>query len=155
MIESLRKVQVSKPPDKIIEAGNNKLNCIFNPLFPGMKSRHCQTNSICVVEAMIEKGQKDWHVVPGYAYGPQQERPFIHVWIRNGPKHYDPTWSLKSIDWNVEDLVYFQLVRGARTQPAESKRTNRDRILDWGEEICKGLKKFAKNKNIAYKDRGI
>ena len=86
MIKALQKVKVNKPPDEIIEVGNRKIDDIFHPVFSGMKAPHCQTNSICIVESMLEKGQKDWHVVSGFAYKPQMKGPIIHVWVRNGSK---------------------------------------------------------------------
>lgn len=152
MIKELKKVKVRKPPNEIIEAGNKKIDDIFNPVFPGMKARHCQTNSICIVEAMAEKGQKDWHIVPGFAYRPQQQGPIIHVWVRKGSKHYDPTWSLKCFDWEVEDLAYFQLLKKLDTQPKESNGTTIDRVSDWGKEILNELNEFAIRYNIALID---
>ena len=152
MIKALRKVKVSKPPDEIIEAGNRKIDDIFHPVFPGMKAKHCQTNSICIVEAMLEKGQKDWHVVSGFAYRPQMQGPIVHVWVRNASKHYDPTWSLKVFGWNVQDLTYFEFLQALTTHRKTSNTTDVNRLSHSGEEILDELKEFAIHENIILLD---
>ena len=95
--KSLEKVKVQRPLTDVIEAGNKKFIEVFKnfilPIFPQrMRGANCQSNSICVVEAMREKGEDDWHVVPGFAFKTETERPVIHVWVRKKKKHYDPSW---------------------------------------------------------------
>jgi len=150
-IKSVQKVNVSKPPNEIIMAGNRKVAEIFDTIFPVMKDGQCQTNSICIVEAMFEKGRYDWHIVPGFGFNPHYQRFVRHVWVRNGSNHYDPTWSLKSLKWNVEKLTYFQAIHNFTTQPVESKNDTQSRILDWGNEILNELNRFAISNNINLK----
>jgi len=61
----LKKVDVKRPSEDVIEVGNLKSKVKFQNPMCGFT---CAGNSQCVVEAMIEKGEKDWYIVPGFAF---------------------------------------------------------------------------------------
>lgn len=80
----------------------------------------CICNSLCVVDAMCEKGEDDWHIVPGFAFNPEEREPIAHVWVRKGSWHYDPTWSLPCFNWKFKDLQHYQLAQRLNAETMET-----------------------------------
>lgn len=137
--ELLNKVKVQRPADVVIEAGNQKSMAVFNDIMRGL--RRCASNSICVVEAMREKGEDDWFIVGGFAFEPEIKNHVAHVWVRKGPLHYDPTWI--RWDWNPEDLAYYQVLQPLKAGPRELKNDILRRFLQWEKGILAELKNLS------------
>lgn len=129
----LKKVKVQSPPDNVKETADHKAAALSKSLNLNL---NCADKSICFVNAMQEEDENDWHFVPGFTFRSDCKYPFRHVWIRNGKRHYDPTWY---IHWNPEDLDYYQLV-----VPFEVKefKSGND-IVDQGNYILRFLGNFA------------
>ncbi len=152
-LKLLKKVEVDKPSTKIIEAGNAIIIKHFDPIFSPMKAKHCQTNSICIVEAMIKRGENNWHIVPGLGFEPVKRELVAHVWVRHGDHHYDPTWSLGIFKSNVKELTHYQILQNFKTQP--DKNITADEIDEWGRNTLSEIEKFAYDNNLKIKtERG-
>ena len=103
-VESGRLIQVSVkiPPPGIFEVGDAWGEKTYGG---SMCAFTCEANSRWIVEGMNARGELDWHIVGGFAFpvfpkwalGPEDDpsdnRPRIHVWVRRGDVHFDPTWS--------------------------------------------------------------
>ena len=104
--EFLKKVEVHRPSDSVVEAGNQKSSILFqNP----MSGLCCAGNSQSIVEAMKEKNENNWHIVQGFAIPEAESKPQAHIWVRKGSRHYDPTSTRFS--WWSQDLKYYRLTR--------------------------------------------
>jgi hypothetical protein len=132
----LKEVEVQRPSDAVVEAGNQISAVVFKNL-----GLNCADNSTCVVEAMREQGENDWHIVPGFAFNIEGEGPIAHVWVRKGLLHYDPTWILRN--WNPEDLAYYQVLQSLGVVPREWEKDALQRIIKCGNDILRGLKDLA------------
>src|SRR5437870_13800045 len=83
-------VSVGIPPTSVFAIGDARSAEVYkNP----MNCYSCEDNSRCVVEGMNALGASDWVVVGGFAFGPIPDFPTVHVWVRKGSTHFDPTWS--------------------------------------------------------------
>lgn len=146
----LKAIHVKKLYDDVMDAGNKRFISEFNiPKSGGgpqrMRFGYCQDNSICVVDAMRDKGEYDWHIVPGFAFNTEVKDPIIHVWVRNRSRHYDPTWSL-DLDlskYNPEDCRYFQVVQSLVTCQWKLGADNQGKIAVWGKSILVELEDLA------------
>jgi hypothetical protein len=143
----LKEVDVQKPPDDVIDAGNERFVAELNIPESGggprrMRVGVCQSNSICIVEEMRARGEDDWYIVPGFAFNPEKQDPIIHVWVRKGLLHYDPTWSLDLCNYNLEDCRYFQLVQPLETSQKKPETATQS-IRTAGKAILKEVEDFA------------
>ena len=69
----LKGVHVKKLCDDVMDAGNKRFVSGFNIPESGggpqrMRLGYCQDNSICVVDAMRDKCEDDWYIVPGFTF---------------------------------------------------------------------------------------
>ena len=84
----IKEVKVQRPSDAVVEAGNRKSSILFqNP----MSGFCCAGNSQSIVEAMKAKNESNWHIVQGFAIPKGESKLQVHVWVRKGSRHYDPT----------------------------------------------------------------
>jgi hypothetical protein len=117
-LDFVRRVRVKAPPQHVMDAGHAKSTLLFAKPLCGFT---CFDNSILVEAAMQERGDTDWHVVPGYAFGFRQRRPTAHFWVRQGSAHFDPSWVLLS--WKPERHWYCELV-----EPISISRSSNDNL---------------------------
>lgn len=104
------------PPPEVFEVGDTWKE-------KPMNASTCEANSRWIVEGMSARGESDWHIVGGFAFplfpkwvrgtedDPPDNRPRIHVWVRRGDVHFDPTWARyagKILD--ISQNRYFALV---------------------------------------------
>jgi len=134
----LKEVKVQRPPDGVIEAGNQKSEAVIGH---GIIKGKCHFNSICVIGAMREKGENDWDIVPGFAFNPKDKKPLLHVWVKKESRHYDPSWIC--YNWNPEDLDYYQMIQPLEANPSESIGDTRQRYLEWERAIHAEIMAFA------------
>lgn len=144
----LKKVDVRKPPDNVMDAGNKRFVAVFNiPKSGGgpqrMRCGKCQSNSICVVAAMRNKGEKGWEIVTGFAFNNEEEGPISHVWVNKRSQHYDPTWSLDLCNYNPEDCKYYQVAEPLKNRPWETETVTKKKIGTWGENILAEMENLA------------
>ncbi|MCD4784885.1 MAG: hypothetical protein K8T10_13805 [Candidatus Eremiobacteraeota bacterium] len=142
----LRQVKVLKAPEFVMDYGKKQYPTLFKKQCfsqEGLPAFHCQDNSICVVKAMREKGEDDWHIVPGFAWNPNLNGPTPHLWVRKGKLHYDPTWSLQFFNFEFKNLEHYQLIQYLDTLPKEPEENNPDEINVWGKTTLKRLEDLA------------
>lgn len=149
----LEKVEVYPAPENIMDNGNRRYLNVFGkemaPLSPRrMSGCDCAGNSICVVEAMNEKGEDDWYIVPGFAYNPEESHPLVHVWVRKGTLHFDPTWSLPCFHWDFKKLIHYQLAHPLNDEPIDSDNCACTRVVRWGNRMLTELKMLAEEWNF-------
>jgi hypothetical protein len=134
----VRKVNVQSPPDDVKKTGDHKAVALSKSLNLYL---NCADKSICFVNAMQEVGEIEWRFVPGFAFRSDCKYPFRHVWIRNGERHYDPTWYM---NWSPEDIDYYQLVHHFEVK---KYRSGND-IVNQGNHILRLLGEFAEKWNF-------
>jgi len=141
----LKEVDVQKPPDDVINAGNTRFVVELTPENgpQRMRAGYCQSNSICVVAEMRDKGEDDWGIVPGFAYNTEKEDLIVHVWVKKGSLHYDPTWSLDCFNYNPEDCTYYQVVQNIETTQWKQEKLTRIGIVQWGKDILNEINVLA------------
>jgi hypothetical protein len=108
-----------------------------------MSAGYCQSNSICVVAEMRDKGEDDWDIVSGFAFNTEKEDPIIHVWVKKGSLHYDPTWSLDYFGYAPEDCTYYQVFQNIESTRWEQEKLTRIGIVQWGKDILNEIKVLA------------
>lgn len=143
----VEEVKVLRATRNILELGKKQYPRIFKKKCStddGLPAWFCQDNSMCVVKAMQEIGEFDWHVVPGFAKNPKLKEPTAHFWVRNGETHYDPTWSLNFCDFNFQDLQHYQLIKDVDLLPAIPEGDNTGEIIEWGNNSLTKLNDIAK-----------
>ena len=138
----VEEVKVLRATRDIIELGKKQYPRIFKKKCStddGLPSWFCQDNSMCVVKAMHEIGEFDWHVVPGFARNPRLEEPTAHFWVRKGEIHYDPTWSLNFCDFNFQDVQHYRLIKDVDSLPAIPEGNDTKKVVKWGDDSLNKL----------------
>ena len=120
----LEQVSVRVPSDEVFTVGDKRTEQEGGKR---MTFGTCTGNSVCVVKGMEDKGESDWQVVGGFAFfcqspelgdnGPVDSPPIVvkhglrlHVWVKKGDTHFDPTWSRHGNDrQDISPNSYFAL----------------------------------------------
>lgn len=100
----IKEVKVHRPSDAVVAAGNRKSRLLYQNRMSGF---FCAGNSHSVIEAMKEGNERNWHFVLGFAIPKGEIKPQVHIWVRKGSRHYDPTWTIWP--WWWKDLKYYRL----------------------------------------------
>jgi hypothetical protein len=132
----IKRIKVQRPSDAVVEAGNQRSSILFkNP----MSGNCCAGNSQSIVEAMKAKNESNWNVVQGFGIPNGESKPRVHVWVRKGSRHYDPTWT--RFKWWLEDLKYYRLTRPLAFGPTERDTLNRlkDLAEKWKLDLLGGV----------------
>jgi hypothetical protein len=136
----VKEVKVQRPPGAVIAATEKKSATIRRELNLEL---NCADISVCALEAMRESGETDWHIVPGFAFNPGCKDPHRHVWVRKGLLHYDPTWSRPRFCWNIEELMYYKVVKSLKSSQKEIETDSQPRIIGWSNSILRELMDLA------------